>query len=172
MQTSDTKVVLESALRVYEAERVEIMQQIAALHSRLKDVQSTQASLKKRIDTDPSSRLAATTVPKPQSQKYTRLSVRWAVLDLLHGSEGMTTSEIADALQEGGIQTKATNFANNVSSVLTTTMLKDHQEVEQLNDGTSRWKLTMTGVSAITYLRTTEKFQRACGTWNAHAERN
>jgi hypothetical protein len=168
-QANETKAVLESALRVYEAERIEIMQQIAVLHARLKDVQSTQASLRKRIDGDAPSRLILP--PRSQVLKYTRLSVRWAILDLLNGSEGMTTSEIADALQKGGIQTRATNFANNVSSVLTTTMLKDHHEVEQLTDGTARWKLTMNGVSAISYLKTTEKFQRACGSWNAHPER-
>lgn len=71
----------------------------------------------------------------------------------------MNTSEIAEALKAAGVQTRATNFANNVSAVLSTTMKEKHSEVEQLPDG--RWQLTETGVNAIEYIRTTPRFRRA-----------
>lgn len=167
-QVNESKAALEAAYRVYETERLDIMQQLAPLQARLREVQNTQASLLKRIGPDAPSQSA--TPRRPQNLKYAKLSVRWAILDLLNDSDGMTTAEISEALQAGGIQTRATNFANNVSSVLTTTMLKDHQEVEQLSDGTGRWKLTSVGSSAIKYLRTTEKFQRACGAKRAYVD--
>jgi hypothetical protein len=168
-QINESRAALEAAYRVYEAERVEILQQLAPLQARLREVQNTQSSLQRRINPDTPSH--ATTSRRPLSFKYAKLSVRWAILDLLNDSDGMTTSEISEALQAGGIQTRATNFANNVSSVLTTTMQKDHKEVEQLSDGSARWKLTPVGVSAITYLQGTDKFQRACGGRNGYVDK-
>src|SRR5580700_6403413 len=99
---SESKAALEAAYRVYEAERLDIIQQLAPLQARLREVQNTQASLQKRIIPDPSSQLA--TPRRPQNLKYAKLSVRWAILDLLNDSDGMTTAEISEALQAGGIQ--------------------------------------------------------------------
>lgn len=70
----------------------------------------------------------------------------------------MSTAEIAERLKAGGVQTKAANFANNVSAVLSTTMKEQHKEVQQLPDGT--WELTDNGESAIEHIRTTPKFRR------------
>jgi hypothetical protein len=161
LQIREVKEVFEATIRYLEAERIEIMQQLAPLQARLREVQGTQATLLKRVNLDTA--LQPPTPIRPTSQKYARISVRWAILDLLNDSDGMTTAEISEALMAGGIQTRANNFTNNVSAVLTSTMQKDHQEVEQLSDGSGKWKLTLTGVSAISYLRSTEKFQRACG---------
>jgi len=87
------------------------------------------------------------------------MSVRWAVLDLLAESEPKTTAEIAEALIAAGVQTKAANFVNNVSAVLSTTMKEAHSEVQQLADG--KWQLTENGRSAIEHIRTTPKFRGA-----------
>ncbi len=160
--TEEVKAVFEATIRYLEAERLEIMQQLAPLQERLREIQRTQAVLLKRISPRTASTDSATsTLIRPQSQRYSSISVRWGILDLLNESAGMTTSEIADALTAGGIRTRAANFANNVSSVLTSTMQRDHNEVQQLPDG--RWKLTQVGESAIRYLQSTEKFQRAVG---------
>ena len=87
------------------------------------------------------------------------MSVRWAILDLLAESEAKTTAEIAEALIAAGVQTRAANFANNVSAVLSSTMKEGHDEVQQLPDG--KWQLTENGRSAIEHIRTTPRFQGA-----------
>jgi hypothetical protein len=158
---NEAKEAFEATIRFLEAERVDIMRQLGPLQVRLREVQSTQTVLLKRIVPDAPSQLKAPL--RPTSQKYARISVRWAILDLLNESDGMSTSEITEALTAGGIQTRALNFANNVSAVLSTTMQKGHNEVESLPDG--RWKLTANGVSAIAHIRMTDKFRRGCGSW-------
>jgi len=84
--------------------------------------------------------------------------VRWAILDLLADSEAMTTAQIAETIKAGGVPTRASNFVNNVSAVLTTTMKEKHKEVQQLPDG--RWELTDNGRNAIAHIRTNPKFRR------------
>jgi hypothetical protein len=152
------KVAYGSAYQHLEAERQEIMRDLAPLNARLKEVLGIQASLLKRINSETSPQ---STTPSRPNQKYARISVRWAILDLLNQSpDGMSTAEIAEALKAGGVQTEAANFANNVSAVLTTTM-KAKQEILPLPDG--RWKLSLIGESAIAHIQTTTKFLRACG---------
>ncbi len=158
---AQTKAAYESAYRGYEAERLEIIKELAALNARLKEVQATQSSLRRRIDPDTASNPSSISL-RPSSEKYARISTRWAILDLLNQSpEGMSTSEIAEALKAGGIQTEAVNFANNVSAVLSTSMKTAKNEVESLPDG--RWKLTPKGEAAIAHIHTTPRFLRACG---------
>jgi hypothetical protein len=169
LDSKQVKTVFEATIRYLEEERIDIMRQLAPLQERLREVQRTQAILLKRISPEAAAKSEATTTTtssfasliRHKSQRYAYISVRWAILDLLNGSEGMSTAEIAEALTAGGIRTRAANFANNVSSVLTSTMQRDHGEVEALPD--SKWKLTQVGLSAIRYLQTTEKFQRAIG---------
>jgi hypothetical protein len=159
-QDTQTKPAYEAAFRCLEAERLEIMRDLKPLNARLKEVLGTQASLLKRINPDSSSPIQN---PSRPNQKYARISVRWAILDLLNQSpDGMSTAEIAEALVAGGVQSEAANFANNVSAVLTTTM-KAKQEVVSLLDG--KWRLSPNGESAIAHIQTTDKFLRACGTW-------
>jgi hypothetical protein len=156
-QDAQSKTAYEVAYRHLEAERLDIMSELGPLNARLKEVLGTQASLRKRINPDTPSPI--TNVSRP-TQKYARVSVRWAILDLLNQfPNGMTTSEIAEALKAGGIQSEAANFANNVSAVLTTAM-KAKQEVLPLPDG--KWKLSLIGESAIAHIHSTEKFMRAC----------
>jgi len=71
----------------------------------------------------------------------------------------MTTAEIAESLKAGGIETRATDFANNVSAVLSTSMKGNHGEVKQLSDG--KWELTESGKSAIDHIRNLAKFRSA-----------
>ena len=157
----DLKANYEAVLRDLEAQRQQVQQELAQLQARLKELHGTILTLSKSIGIDASSRPLAT--PRPANLKYANISVPWAILDLLNDSEAMNTSEIAEALKAAGVQTRAANFANNVSAVLTTTMQKDHNEVEQLADG--KWKLTSNGESAIAHIRTTPRFVRDCMSW-------
>jgi hypothetical protein len=156
--SSDLKSNYDAVLVDLEGQCTQIHQQLVPLQTRLKELHHAIATLKSiNPDAHPSVISA-----RPINQKYANISVRWAILDLLADSEPMSSSEIADALMASGVQTKAVNFANNVSAVLTTSM-KGHQEVEQLPDG--KWRLTPNGISAIEHIRTMPKFLRGCGVW-------
>ncbi len=155
---SEMRASYEAVLHDLEVDRTSVQQQIASLGTRMRELQASIQTLSRKITPDPESSLPPfPSSPVPVSPNYANISVRWAILDLLHNSEGMATSEIAEALRAAGVQTKAANFVNNVSAVLTT-MQRAHNEVTQLPDG--KWKLTATGASAIEYIRTTDKFRR------------
>lgn len=160
--TTDLKANYEAVLRDLEIDRAQVQQQLAALQAQLRELQGTILNLSKRITPDAQPKSLATS--RPTSHKYANISVRWAILDILMDSVPMSTAEIAKALKASGVQSKAANFANNVSAVLTTTM-KEHSEVEQSDDG--KWRLSANGMSAIDHIRSTPKFQRGCGLWSA-----
>jgi hypothetical protein len=147
------KTHYEAVLDDLKKERLDIQQNLASLNLRMRELNGSIDTLEKRINPDPFSAAG-----RPSQQRYANISVRWAILDLLFNSKALLTSEIAEALKAGGVQTKAANFANNVSAVLTTTMKDRHDEVRQLPDG--RWELTETGRSAIEYIRTSPKFHK------------
>lgn len=156
--STELKVSYEAVLHDLEAEQAETHQQLVKYQNRLKELHHSILTLKKRLEADPP--LSTSTTPSRQpDKKYAFLSVRWAILDLLAESDAKTTAEIADALMAAGVQTKAANFANNVSAVLTTTLKEHHKEVRQLQDG--KWELTDNGHRAIEHIRTTPKFQGA-----------
>src|SRR5208283_5039521 len=124
---------------------------ISDLQARVRDFNTSIATVNKSLDADTStpSKLPLAT-SRPPNSKYANMSVRWAILDLLNDSEPMTTAEIAEALKAEGVQTRAANFANNVSAVLSTSMKEQHSDVRQLHDG--KWELTESGRSAIEHI--------------------
>lgn len=155
----DVRSSYDVVLRDLESERQQVQEQLGALGARLKDLNHGIHVLTQRINPDATISSQATLPSRPPNQKYANMSVRWAILDLLSGSTAMATAEIADALISAGVQTRAANFANNVSAVLSTTMKEQHGEVQQLPDG--KWELTDKGHEAIEYIRTTPKFRGA-----------
>jgi hypothetical protein len=155
--SSELKVSYEAVLHDLEAEQADTHQQLVQYQNRLKELHHSILTLKKRLEVADPPSPTSTTLSRQPDRKYTYMSVRWAILDLLAESEAKTTAEIADALKAAGVQTKAANFANNVSAVLTTTMKEQpHDEVHQLPDG--KWELTENGRRAIEHIRTTPKF--------------
>lgn len=156
---ADVKASYEVVLCDLEAEKQQVQQQLVPLQARLKELHNSIVTLSKKLS--PEAPLFRFPTPiRPSSQKYANISVRWAILDLLNDTSSMSTAEIAEALREKGVRTKAANFANNVSAVLTTTMKERHKEVEQLPDG--KWQLNVNGKNAIEHIRTTPKFRRGC----------
>jgi hypothetical protein len=94
------------------------------------------------------------------SKKYANISVRWAILDLLSAAGApKTTADIAEALKEAGVVTKAANFTNNISAVLSSTM-KGKGEVAQNSDGL--WELTERGSNAISHIQASAEFRKRC----------
>jgi len=155
---SELKASYEAVMRDLESEKQQVHQQLAPLQARLKELHNSILTLSKKIS--PDTPLLRTPTPiRPSSVKYANISVRWAILDLLNDTGPMNTAEVAEALVDRGVQSRAANFANNVSAVLSTTMREKHGEVEQL-DG--KWQLNENGKNAIAHIKTTPKFRRAC----------
>jgi pyridoxal/pyridoxine/pyridoxamine kinase len=128
--------------------------QINELLARLKEQNNTIASLSRELYGD-----GAPVFTKQTSNRYATISVRWAILDLLSGSGALTSADIADILKREGVTTKAANFQNNISAVLSTTMKTGAQEVQQTLDG--KWELTEKGKNAAFHIRSSTKFRRS-----------
>lgn len=159
LSSAEQRSAYELVLRDLEAEKQQIQEQLAPLQARARELHNSIVLISQKLA--PSNPLHRTPVPiRPASMKYANISVRWAILDLLHDAGPMSTAEIAETLVDKGVQTKAANFANNVSAVLSTTMKEKHSEVEQLADG--KWQLNENGRNAIIHIRTTTKFRRGC----------
>lgn len=152
----ESKSHVDAVLQLLENEKEQVQQQIAAGQARLKDLNASILTIKSLKPSALSLQLSS----RPPHLKYATISVRWAILDLLHDSGAMFSAAIADALKAAGVRTRAANFVNNVSAVLSTTM-KEHNEVQLLTDG--RWELTQNGIEAIEHIRTTPRFRRGCG---------
>lgn len=158
--TGDLKAHFEAVLQHLEAERQQKQQEVAAGQARIKELNTSITTLSRTLN--PDAPLRSSSSLRPASLKYANISVRWAILDILHDSGPMLTASLADALKAAGVQTRAANFVNNVSAVLSATM-KEASEVQQSSDG--HWELTKTGVEKIEYIRTTPKFRRGTGVW-------
>jgi hypothetical protein len=156
--TSQLKASYEAVMSDLVAERQSVQDQLAALAARMRELNNSIGTLSKRLQPETSSSPSSSPA-HPNSQKYAHMSVRWAILDTLVDSGPLSTADIADALKASGIATKAANFANNVSAVLSNTLKERHDEVLQLSDG--RWQLNENGKQAIAHIRTTPKFRGA-----------
>jgi hypothetical protein len=155
MVNEDIRAHLKVVLDHYCQARDATQAQLNESQAKLKEQNNTIASLSRE--------LYGTTAPvftRAISQKYALISVRWAILDLLAGSGPLSTADIADILKRQGVTTKAANFLNNVSAVLSTTMKIGAQEVQQNPDG--KWELTEKGKNAMSHIRTSPKFKRDC----------
>ena len=93
----------------------------------------------------------------PQSNpaaRYSNMSVRWAVLNLLSedATGPLATPEIARRLEEGGITTKGARFSSIVSAVIST--MKAKGEVE----GEGTYQLTQMGREAWQHIKITPRY--------------
>jgi hypothetical protein len=89
--------------------------------------------------------------PSVQAGKYTGMSVRWAILNLLNEdvSGAITTGDIADSLRRGGITSAGKNFPANVSAVLSN-MNRVRGEVTSTEEG---WVIATPGRNAWARIR-------------------
>jgi hypothetical protein len=111
----------------------------------LKMLDGMIGNLRQFISAQPATAVSShTTDSVSTGQKYTGMSVRWAILYLLaeHTTSPTGRAEIAKALREGGITSNAQDFASNVSAVLST-MVNERREVEQVQD--SGYQITQHG---------------------------
>jgi|ERR1035437_2284438 hypothetical protein len=163
----DLKSQYVAVLEDLDRERTDIQRELGGLQKRLRELDNTITTLRRRVDPayQPSQRplLEMPIQPVqtyPPEEKYAYIGVRWAVLHLLSESDPLSTADIAEKLKAAGVRTKAANFSNNVSAVLTTTMrTKGSEEVEAI-DG--KWRLTELGRNKIAHIVTSEDFRRSC----------
>jgi hypothetical protein len=81
--------------------------------------------------------------------RFSAISMRWACLWMLAESQdGLSTSEIARRMREGGKASNAYNFLSTVSAVLSN--MKSRGEVDQTG---SDWALTLLGHTAWSVIR-------------------
>lgn len=90
-------------------------------------------------------------LPIIENGRYAGMSNRWAILQLLSEDAlgPMTTGQIAEALQSGGIITSGKSFAGNVSAVLSK-MLHERKEIESTFKG---WKITELGKQSWIHIK-------------------
>ncbi len=91
------------------------------------------------------------------SGKYSGMSVRWAILNLLaeDAIAPLPTAEVAATLQKGGISSGGKNFGANVSAVLSQ-MTNGRKETEQAEGG---YCISEHGREVWDGIKKTEKYQ-------------
>ncbi|MGA8030153.1 MAG: hypothetical protein WB992_23655 [Bryobacteraceae bacterium] len=155
MMVSDSlRPSYEAVLRDLSIERSDVHKSVADLQRRLKELDYNIGSLSRRlgiVGTLPG--MANSLNPLQASiaevQQYGTVSTRWAILlELKKSTVPMSVQAIADALLAGGMRTKATNFNNNVSAVLSD-MKNKNNEVDVI-DG--KWFLSEVGKSAADHI--------------------
>ncbi len=173
----ELKIQYEAVLKALEVDREDARREIATLQKKLREHDSAIITIRQKIDPSTTRPVVVQSFPNDHARqdqryqpqyKYALISVRWAILHLLsEASRPMSTADIAEALKSAGVQTKAANFSNNVSAMLSTTMReKDHEEVEAV-DG--KWRLTAVGRNKIAHIVTTAEFIKRCP-WAAPPE--
>ena len=84
--------------------------------------------------------------PPIGSLPYENMSIRQAILYFLNETnQPLSAPDIAKALIQGGIHTKALNFANNISAVISN--MKRHRKEVDIEDG--KWFITNIGREKI-----------------------
>lgn len=160
--SQDLRASYENVLKDLEAKRNTVQTEVASLQRRLRELNEKIAGLYREIGVPiPSPKLVTRATSFDPAQKYALISVHWAILHLLSAAKDpMATADIAQALTNAGVRTRAANFANNVSAVLSTTMRpKGAEEVEAIE---GRWRLTETGRNKIAFITASSKFRQAC----------
>lgn len=159
----ELKAAYELVLKDLESEKTQVRTEVAALQRRLRELDQSVTTHRRKLGLQPETSFAVVqgTLPLPLDQKYAFISVHWAILHLLSEASGpMTTAEIADALMKAGVKTRAANFVNNVSAVLSANMRPKGEEEVELLEG--KWRLTEVGRSKIAFIVASPKFRRSC----------
>lgn len=149
MMDEQVRKSYEISLRDLEQRCSEAKRQLATIQTRLKELHQTAQMIHSLLHESDGMQMAL--LPNPETTKYAALSVRWAILSFLSDAkQPLTAQEIADALITGGIQTEASNFTNNVSSVLSQMRAKTPAEVATA-DG--KWIISDNGRSAWRHIQ-------------------
>jgi hypothetical protein len=163
--TPELKGSYERVVKDLEEKRSVIHAELTVRQKRLRDLNERIAGLYREMGSPVPPTVATVgerkIVTLQPDQKYSMISVHWAILHLLsEAKQPMTTAEIADALTAAGVKTKAANFVNNVSAMMSTTLRTRGEEEVEAKDG--RWQLTDVGRNKTAFIVASSKFRRAC----------
>ena len=145
----------------YRAVLDDLMKQRAQLSYRIGEIDTAVAALRRLMPTEniepPAVGQAQPSLPMVATGKYVGMGVRWAILSLLteDATSPLTTGQIADALQAGGMTSNAKSFSGNVSAVLSG-MNHDKQEVVSGSDG---WSISEKGRNAWIHIKATREHE-------------
>jgi hypothetical protein len=152
-----------SQIEHYRAVLDDLQRQRDLYHLKINEINQAIASLHRLIPDEAKQELppviySNTTAVPPPPGKFSGMSVRWAILNLLSevATGPMSTGEIAAALREGGITSGAANFAGNVSAVLSV-MGKQKGEVTSVENG---WVISPIGRQAWAHIRAKRESQQ------------
>lgn len=167
MLTDDLKAHYQAVLRDLATRRSEHQRSLGEHQRAIRELDPVIANISKLVQVESSSaappptQMTLSTAPLPTfrspgaiGRRYATVSTRWAILDVLdRATSPKSASDIAEALLAEGIPTKAANFANNVSAVLSD--MKAPREEADSKDG--KWEITERGRGAITHIRSTRR---------------
>ena len=153
-------------LEHYRAVLDDLQKRRDALAEELEQLDSSIAIIRRQAQSAPTQLSLSATVPSVSltssptmlTPNYSNMSVRWATLWYLsdNASRAFKTSEVAQAMRQGGYQTTmGDRFGNSVSAVLSSMRAKG--EVEAVEDGA--YRITEIGRSAWDHIRKTDRFQ-------------
>lgn len=147
------KEITMANLDQYRAVLEDLMKQRREYDFKIHEIENAVAALRRLmpaedIPTQPDSRQL---LPLIHNGKYVGMSTRWAVLWLLteDATGPLTTGQIADALQAGGMVSNARSFASNVSAVLSG---MNHEKGEVVSKG-GTWTISEKGRDAWVHIK-------------------
>ncbi len=137
----------------YRAVLDDLMKQRNLLQFKVGEIDAAMAALRRLMPEEDLQRSkdSQQVLPMVTDGRYADMSTRWAILSLLSEDAitPMTTGQIAEALQAGGMTSGGKSFAGNVSAVLSG-MKGDKQEVIAGPDG---WVISEKGKAAWAHIK-------------------
>ncbi len=137
----------------YRAVLDDLMKQRDHYQFRIGEIDSAVAALRRLMPREDvaTNKSIQTSLPMVVNGKYVGMSNRWAILALLceDATRPLSTGEIAEALEKGGITSGGKNFAGNISAVLSK-MNHERKEVESIPQG---WVITEVGRQAWVHIK-------------------
>ena len=140
-------------LEQYRAVLDDLMKQRSELQYKIGEIDNAVTALRRLMPNEEivPDKVSQQVLPIQIDGHYTGMSTRWAILALLteHATGPMTTGEIADALQAGGMVSNARSFAGNVSAVLSGM----NHEKNEVVAGPNGWAISERGRNAWIHIK-------------------
>ena len=147
----------------YRAVLDDLMKQRHQLHFRIGEIDTAVAALRRLMPVEDAAPVSSSQQPLPMvaNGKYTGMSTRWAILSLLSedATGPLTTGQIADSLQSGGMASNAKSFAGNVSAVLSG---MNHDKEEVVAEG-GTWTISDKGKDAWIHIKASREWKGNAG---------
>jgi hypothetical protein len=162
-EVNTVKEKMMANLEQYRAVLDDLMKQRTQLQFKIGEIDSAVSALRRLMPIEDISPVRDAQQPLPiiQNGRYSGMSTRWAILMLLSedATRPLSTGEIAEALQAGGIASSARNFAGNVSAVLSG---MNHEKNEVIA-GSNGWSISENGKNAWIHIKAARAAKKITG---------